>query len=197
MRTTIIHAPHPDDEFLYTGSYVSVAAARGDRLVLIAWTDGGSSGAIADAWTTDELCAIRRTEQEASWRALTGGRGIIRRMGCIDSKDPDLRSKVHGQAELLEAEFSELGDVEHYAACNNGQSQGVDHDAVALGLRDALVRVKRFANRYSSTKGTVYKPADLTVLQKADTAYEAFGHRSVASFFQGLRDSGYTNRITV
>lgn len=196
-RTTIVHAPHPDDDMLYVGTYVANAAARGDRLVLIAWTDGGSSGMKPAAWSVEELCAIRRLEQEACWRTLTGGKGIIRRMGCIDSKDPDLRAKVHGQAELLEAEFSEYGDVEHYAACNDGRGQGVDHDAVALGLRDALVRVKRFANRCTDTNGTVYRPADLSLLQKADTAYRAFGHDSVASFWKALRDSGYTNRITV
>lgn len=198
-RVTIIYAPHPDDETLYLGSYITVCRARGDKLILVAATDGGSSGAIADGWTPDDLCRIRIVEQESSWRNLTGlGPESIIRMGSIDSKDPGLRDKVHGLAEDLEAEYVAQGyDVEHYAACNNGRSQGVDHDAVALGLRDSLVRVKRFANRCTETVGTIYKPpaAELARMQKADTCFEAFGHRSVASYWQALRDSGYTNRV--
>lgn len=193
MRTTIIYAPHPDDETLYLGSYITIAAARGDRLILVAATDGGSSGARPAGWTVNDLCAIRRTEQESAWRCLTAGKGTVIRLGCIDSKDPNLRAKIKAKAEELEATYGP--DVEHYAAANNGRSQGVDHDAVALGLRDAALRVKRFANRCTDTGGTVYKPANLTAMKNADSAYAAFGHRSVASYFTALRNSGYVNRV--
>lgn len=194
MRTTIIYAPHPDDETLYLGSYITMAVARGDRMVLVAATDGGSSGARYAGWSVDELCAFRRQEQESAWRNLTGlGSESIIRLGSIDSQDPDLRNKIHALAEDLEAQYGP--DVEHYGACNNGRSQGVDHDAVALGLRDALVRVARFANRCTDTKGTIYKPSNLSAMQKADSSYSAFGHHSVSSYWQALRDSGYTNRV--
>lgn len=195
MRTTIIYAPHPDDETLYLGSYITVCAARGDRLVLIAVTDGTSSGARPAAWTYGQLATVRTVEQEAAWWRLTNGKGTVRRLGLIDSKDPDLRNKIHALAEELEAEFSVDSDVEHYAACNNGHSQGVDHDAVALGLRDALVRVARFANRCTDTGGTIYKPADLGDMQAADESFKAFGHYSVPTYWKSYRDSGYTNRV--
>lgn len=199
MRTTIIYAPHPDDETLYLGSYITIARARGDRLILVAATNGGSSGAKADGWTSSELEGIRRWEQQSSWRNLTGldYRSIIR-LNAIDSQDPDLRSKITAKALELQAKYEVDSDVEHYAACNNGRAQGVDHDAVALGLRDASLPVARFANRCTDTAGSIYKPVtdqQAEWMRLADTCFEAFGHRSVASYWAALRDSGYTNRI--
>lgn len=199
MRTSIIYAPHPDDETLYLGSYITTCATRGDRLVLVAATDGGSSGSRPTAWTTAELMTVRRIEQQAAWRRLTNGLGLpIIRIGSIDSADPNLRAKITAQALDLQAQYETDSSVEHYAACNNGKAQGVDHDAVALGLRDALVPVKRFANRCTDiANASLYKPVAgdaLVDMQEADECF-IFGHLSVPTFWQSLRDSGYTNRI--
>lgn len=195
MRTTVIYAPHPDDETLYLAGYVTYAANRGDRLILVAATDGGASSMKPSYWTVDDLTRVRRMEQEAAWRALTGQDYIIR-IGSPDSADPDLAHKISVIASAMEATYG--SDVEHYAACCDGRSQGVDHDAVALGLRSAGVRVARFSLIPGSTGGTVYKPPTSVKLADcvtADQAYRAFGHRSVGALFTKLRDSGYTSRI--
>jgi len=191
-RTTIIYAPHPDDEFLYLGSYVTHRAKAGDNLILVAATDGQSSGERPEGWRIEDLAAIRIAEQTAAWHWLSAGRGTISRVGSVDSKDPNLAAKITARANFYESQYGP--DVEHYAACNNGQSQGVDHDAVALGLRAADVRVARFSNRFSGN-GMKYMPVDVTAVEKADSAYSAFGHRSVASYFADLRASGYLNRV--
>lgn len=196
MRTTIIYAPHPDDETLYLGSYITICKARGDRLILVAATDGGSSGAKAAGWTPSELCGIRRWEQQSAWRNLTGKSTDIIRIGSIDSQDPNLDDKITAKARELQAKYEVDSDVEHYAACNNGQSQGVDHDSVANGLRAATdLPVRRYANRCTSTAGTIYTPADMNAMQLADTCFEAFGHRSVPTFWDDLRSLGYRNRV--
>lgn len=200
MRTTIIYAPHPDDETLYLGSYLTLCRARGDRLVLVAVTNGGASGAKPDGWNVSELEGIRKWEQQSAWRNLTGKTSSsIVRMNLPDGGgEAALRDPVHAKAEELQAQFETDSTVEHYAACNNGRSQGVDHDATALGLRDAIVSIRRFANRCTDTGGTIYTPANDTALnymQLADSSFEAFGHKSVAQFWQDYRASGYTNRI--
>lgn len=193
VRTTVIYAPHPDDEFLYLGAYLQIASRRGDRMILVAATDGDASSARPHGWTREELATARALEQTAAWRTLTGS-VTIERMGCRDSADPHLASKITEVARRYEREFGP--DSEHYAASNNGQGQGPDHDAVALGLRAANVRVARFANRYTSSYGTRYLPLEPNQMLAVAQSY-LFAPRSVPGFFSGLRAAGYPSHIVL
>lgn len=194
QRITVIYAPHPDDEFLYLGAYVQFAARRGDRMILVAATNGDATSVKPAGWTKAECAAIRRIEQEAAWRSLTQGRGEINWLGNPDSATPDLRSQITALAEQYEQCGS---DVEHYVAGNDGQGQGVDHDSVALGIRDANVRVRRFANRYDMPGRSTYRPSDVAEMDVVASCYLAVGQRSVGWFFRGYRAAGYVNKVVL
>lgn len=194
MRTTIVYAPHPDDETLYLSGYVRAAALRGDRLVLVAVTDGGASGAKPDDWSVDYLMSVRRKEQATAWAALTQG---ATRPATFRLDQPDgaiSSAKVTTMAKALESIYAT--DVEHYVAGSYLTDESADHRAVANGVKNAGVRVARFARDPRKTGGgSVYKPADTQQCLIADNAYEPFGWTSVPSAFEALRTSGYSSRI--
>lgn len=215
-RTTIIWSPHPDDETLYTGAYVATAAARGDRLILVAVTDGGASGAKPSNWTQADMMRVRVQEQTRAWDLLTFGKGEIIRMGLPDGSV--YQASVQILAKELETAYSTNGDVvEHYAACNNGnfattdvRYQAPDHRAVAAGVKAAAVRVLRMTKspNDTTTGGTVYLPGDavtsggaaygtqaLAACQAAKDSYAYFGQKSVASMFNSLQSSGFRSRV--
>ena len=187
-RTTYIYSPHPDDETLYLAAYITFAVDRGDRLVLVAVTDGGATFARAKGWSQEDIRTIRRIEQEAAWRALTGGRGGVVRLGLEDGAGASLTAPVREYARSVEGPH-----VEHYVAANDNES--VDHASVVRGIRDAGVRVARFSNRPGSSTGYRYRPADVNAARVAAGCYVAVGQRSVPSMFKDLEQSGYSSRI--
>lgn len=192
MRTTVIYSPHPDDETLYLSGYISVCRDRGDRLILVAASDGGASGAKPDSWTVDDLMSVRRMEQTEAWKALTGNLSIYR-LGMADGAIQS--EQVTAMAEALERAWGT--DVEHYVAGSYLSTQSADHQAVANGVKAANVRVARFALVPGSTTGTAYPPPSgrLDECALAWSIYRAFGHLSVKSMFDDLKASGYTSRI--
>lgn len=187
-KTTVIYAPHPDDEILYLGGYVDFSYRMGDRLILVAVTDGGATKAKAAAWSVEELCQIRINEQTAAWRIMTRDRGDMIRLGLRDGSGAALTDVVRATAESLEGP-----NVEHYVAANDGQS--ADHVAVTKGLRTAKVRVARFANFCTTKNGYLYQPKDPSTLAKAAGSYVAVGQRSVPSMFKSLESFGYASRV--
>lgn len=192
MRTTVIYAPHPDDETLYLAGYVRAATIRGDRMLLVAVTDGGSSGAKPTHWSVADLCRVRAAEQTRAWEALTEGTGKVIRMEQIDGSINAAR--VQALAEGLEDIYGT--DVEHYVGGSNLTSQSADHRAVAQGVAAAGVRVVRYSYVPGTTSGgSLYKPTTTTECDEAWDAYRAFGHRSVQSMFDTLKASGYASRI--
>lgn len=156
---------------------------------MVAVTDGGATKARPAGWTIDELMAIRRIEQESAWRALTGGRGEVIRLGLIDGSRSAMTNPVR--------DFARQHDgpgIEHYAACNDNQS--MDHTAVTQGLRRSGVRISRYANPPGSKVGFRYAPVDLAACNKAHSSFVAVGQRSVPQSFEVLKASGFTSRIT-
>ena len=188
-RTTIVVAPHPDDETLYLSGYITYAEACGDRLILLAVTDGGATTARPAGWTVSELEAIRRTEQAAAWRALTRGRGEITRLQLPDGGRGTLTAPVRDAVRGLDGP-----GVEFYVAANDGQS--LDHTGVVQGVRTSGVRIARYANKTGSTTGYRYPPVDLAACRTAAGCYAAVGHRSVPSMFAALDANGYVSRVT-
>jgi LmbE family N-acetylglucosaminyl deacetylase len=194
MRTTIIWAPHPDDETLYLTGYIDTAINRGDRLLLVAVTDGGASGAKPASWTVGDLMMIRRSEQEAAWRNLTDGKGTVIRMGLSDGNV--LQQSVTNLAASLEKIYLNES-VEHYVGGSNLATQSEDHRRVANGVKAAGVRVVRGskAPRDTTSGGTVYSPTDMVAAAAAHASYAAFGWTSVKPDFDALKASGYQSRI--
>lgn len=209
MKTTVIYAPHPDDEALYLGQYGRFARAQGNRMILAAASDGDGSGAKPADWTTKALVNVRVAEQTSSWFEIAGPNGLIHRLGYADSETAtvlaEVRAGVCAFAEAMERAYTtSTGDtVEHYVAGGyltgtGGQSKY--HQAVANGVKDAGVNVARFAREPGvAGNGTSYKPlagsGDLKALVTVDDVYSGFGHISVPTVFKAWRDSGYESRI--
>lgn len=193
MRTTILWAPHPDDEVLYTGAYVAMCATRGDRLVLVAVTDGGGSAAKPSGWSVEDLKRVRTAEQRAAWEHLTRTAAVdIRRLGQPDGAVETGVVQVYAQA--LEKVYAP--SAEHYV-CGHAASSHPDHRAVVAGVKAAGARVLRFTRSPRETAGgTTYRPTgtNLTAVQLAVDAYRAFGQTSVPVEFQALRDIGFVTR---
>jgi LmbE family N-acetylglucosaminyl deacetylase len=66
-RELVVVAPHPDDEILGVGGFMSIAAAAGVRVRIVAVTDGGGSHEGSPTVTPEQLIAER---PEESRRAL-------------------------------------------------------------------------------------------------------------------------------
>jgi LmbE family N-acetylglucosaminyl deacetylase len=79
--TLVTFHAHPDDEALLTGGTLARAAAEGHRVVLVTATAGERG--LTDGVTGQDLASRRRTELEASARALGCARVVV--LGYADS----------------------------------------------------------------------------------------------------------------
>jgi len=73
----LVFTPHPDDETLSLGVWIANAAARGDRVIVVALSDGRSTGALPKVEarlgrpvSRDEIAAARLRELRAAATAL-------------------------------------------------------------------------------------------------------------------------------
>ena len=193
MTTTIIYAPHPDDETLYTAGYVDYCRQRGDYLILVAVTNGGGSSAKPAEWTQADLMRVRTEEQNRAWRYLAGDLSHTIRMNLADGSVA--KSSIKALAASLEKTY--LNEtVEHYV-CGHTASPHPDHAATALGVKEAGVRIARGTyapSEFTVTSPGVYTPADTTLVTNADQSYRAFGWTSVAGEFSKLRSNLYTSK---
>ncbi len=83
VTSAVVVAAHPDDEVLGAGGLISVLAAAGARLRLVAVTDGeGSHRGRADPAT---LAARRTAETAAALSALGAGTAEVIRLGLPDA----------------------------------------------------------------------------------------------------------------
>lgn len=78
----VVVVPHPDDEALATGGLIAHHAAAGDRIAVVAVTDG--EGAFGDGGDRD-LAAERRREQERSLAELGVDAADVIRLGLPDA----------------------------------------------------------------------------------------------------------------
>lgn len=197
--TTIVYSPHPDDETLRLSAYVAFAAARGDRLVLVAVTDGGASNvATSWGWTPQMLQDHRKIEQAHAWDALTGTYGTIIRLGITDGSVPASTAKITAKARVLEALYAVLGPVEHYVAAKDNDAHA-DHRAVVAAVKAAGVPIVRVSSEPGTGGGTAYvpkTPADISAVTKAHNAYRPIGWASVPTLFQNLKDQKFASYIS-
>lgn len=195
MRTTVVYAPHPDDETLRLCSFVALCAARGDRLILVAVTDGEATGAAQTlGFTAAQVAGVRRAEQSGAWAALTGGAGSVIRLQLPDGEVVPAATRTLARA--LEFTYGPA-EVEHYVAAHP-DDRHPDHQAVAEGVASSGAAAVWYAYPTgTSDEGTAYVPGDLqAAVQAADEAFRPVGHVSVPRSFEALRASGYTNRVT-
>ena len=125
-------AAHPDDEVLGAGGMLSMLAAAGTRLRLVAVTDGEAShSGHADP---GELIARRCAERAAALRELGAGAAEVVRLRLPDSglhrREPELTALVHQL----------VGDFD---ACLAPWENDVyaDHEAVGRAARQACPRL--------------------------------------------------------
>lgn len=102
-RSAVVVAAHPDDEVLGVGGTMSILAAAGARLRLVAITDGeGSHPDIADP---SALARRRRAETAASLRRLGAEGTEIVRLGMPDKGLARLEPEITAALSELTAGF--------------------------------------------------------------------------------------------
>lgn len=189
-RTTVVYSPHPDDDVLRLSAYINFAADRGDRMILIAVTDGGASGVRAKlGFTVPQLEAVRRAEQAAAWSYLTRGKGEIIRLGLPDGG-------VTGAPITAVARSLEGPGVEHYVAANAADYHR-DHQATVAAVKNAGLATVRAARPVGATDGSLYTvpSSRLWDVARASAAYREVGWVSVSSSFANLAATNYSSRV--
>lgn len=189
-RTTVVYAPHPDDEVSRLSAYISFAADRGDRMILVAITDGGATGArLKLGFTVPQVEAVRRAEQAAAWSYLTRGKGEIIRLGLPDGG-------VTGTQITAIARSLEGPGVEHYIAANAADYHR-DHQTTVAAVKSAGLSVVRAARPMGYTGGTLYTvPSNrMWDVARASAAYREVGWVSAYSVFADLAATNYSSRV--
>jgi LmbE family N-acetylglucosaminyl deacetylase len=103
LASAVVVAAHPDDEVLGAGGLISILAASGARLRLVAITDGESS----HRGRTDPVALARRrtAETTAALRALGAGAAEEVRLGLPDSGLADREDELAAVLAPLTAGF--------------------------------------------------------------------------------------------
>ena len=92
----VVVSPHPDDETLGLGGLISMACARGIKVLVIAVTNGEGGG------HGDDLGKVRSRELDEAVRTLGGARAIaIERLGLPDGSVHDHESELRDRLERL------------------------------------------------------------------------------------------------
>jgi LmbE family N-acetylglucosaminyl deacetylase len=192
-RTTIVYSPHQDDETLRLSGYVSTAVARGDRLILVAVTDGEDTYLTnAWGWSAQMMKDSRILEQEHAWAALTQGRGTIIRLHLPDGGVAAQQQVITDKAVELNNQYGY--DTENYVAAD-ASDYHPDHRATVAGVRAANLRIVRTALDRGNHNGMPYpsvSPADTTL---AANAYRAIGWISVPDSFANLLAENGTSYV--
>lgn len=194
-RTTVVYAPHPDDEVLRLSSYISFAASRGDRLILVSVTDGGATGLVKEwGWASQMMMDHRSLEQLHAWDILTRGTGTIVNLGILDGTIPANKSIITATANSLETRYK-TESIEHYVAARNDDIHP-DHRAVAEAVKASSATVVRCSQEPGILVGSKYTPVRISDAIAAKNAYRAVGWESVNGLFETLESQGFASYIT-
>lgn len=196
-RTTLLISPHPDDETLRGAGYVNWATHRGDRMILIAMTDGeGTSMGPREGLTRQQVAYRRIREQEGAWSALTHGTGEVHRIGL-----PDGGVTYDSARGVMRDIVAQYPGAEVYVAAHpwdTGTSS--DHIPIWEACRDSGAAVVRYLKRPDYTGGGTgtHYPVDIRAAQDAVKAYFwTLGPRSsVGVYRNALVNSGFRSRYT-
>lgn len=86
--TTLVLAPHPDDESLGCGGLIAEACARGRPPIVVVLTDGCMSHPSSQTHPPPRLMALRQAETQAALDALGMVRGRVHFLGLPDGRTP-------------------------------------------------------------------------------------------------------------
>jgi LmbE family N-acetylglucosaminyl deacetylase len=130
--SVVVLAAHPDDEVLGAGGLLSLLAAAGTRLRLVAVTDGEASHpGLADP---AELITRRCAERAAALRELGAGMAEVIRLKLPDSRlcrrEPELTTLVHQLVKGFDVCLAPWENDVH-----------ADHEAVGRAARQACPRL--------------------------------------------------------
>lgn len=198
-RLTVVVAPHPDDELIRGAGYVNWATHRGDRMVLVAVTDGeATSMGPAERLEPEAVAQRRAAEQVGAWSSLTYGRGDVVRLGLPDG-GLTVESVLAGLTEALRDLAVVNLPVEVYAAAHPDDITK-DHLAVQQAVAACGVEVVRYLKdplQSGGATGTHY-PVDQRAAREALSAYWwTLGPRSsVAPLRNALVSVGFRSRYT-
>lgn len=203
-RTTIVLSPHQDDEVVRLSHYTTIAADRGDRMILAQATDGaatyvGSRLGLTGQQTSD----WRHREQASAWSWLTDGRGTIERLGEPDGAASSDRIYA-GVREIVNANSDTQVEVyvatwHHDRATSVSADKHTDHVACVkaarrLGKEGVVVRYA--VHPTATQKGYSYYARNLQQelrVQAAVDAYRVIGRRSTKNLDLVM---GTANRAT-
>lgn len=207
--STVILAPHQDDEVLRLLGYSIFMADRGDNLALVTATNGSATQVGRDLRLTKaQVTRIRDREQRHAWEWVTDGRGGTpvnlgfqdgqAQAGAIHASVLALLAQMDGKPEVYVAAYPP--DRKHsYLPSARGGDNHPDHIACVeagrmLTADGVTVRYAIHPSRTSETEGTAaYKVSDDRVWSTrglaAIEAYSTIGQRSVPEEFEHLRET--------
>lgn len=196
--STLVLAPHQDDETIRLAAYVAYAADRGDDISLLTATDGCATGVGRSLnLTRSQVTQWRNREQAAAWAWLTDGRGEIHRAGLTDGRATrrQVRDAVAARLDAMP------GNPELYVATWHHDKPGhhpgdehPDHVACVLAARDLArdgVTVRYARHPSIEGRGATYSPnVDQALrIEGAVGAYTVIGQRSVPTSLKAVLDN--------
>ena len=134
----VVVAPHPDDEVLACGGLLSLHAARGGAVRVIAVTDGEASHPGSAQWTPERLASARRAESAQGLRQLDANdpaqTPTVTRLGLPDGG-------VARCVDQLTACLKELLRPDDTVVCTWRHDGHPDHEASGRATAQACDRV--------------------------------------------------------
>lgn len=204
-RTTIILSPHQDDEVARLSHYSTIAADRGDRMILVQVTDGAATRAGRTLGLTPrQVTSFRNREQRHAWEWLTDGRGEVVYLNLPDggAHQDDIYSGVSSVigagvpagTEIYVATYhydrpqtvSADRHTDHVATVDAARRLGADGLVVRYALHPTAVKSGvKYHYRNASQKSRV---------RGAIGAYTTVGHVSTNTFSKVLDTPNYVTR---
>jgi LmbE family N-acetylglucosaminyl deacetylase len=82
----VVVAPHPDDEVLGLGGFLSRCGRAGSVVEIVAVSDGEGAYALADLEARDQLAAVRARERESALSGLGLAAAKVHRLAIADGR---------------------------------------------------------------------------------------------------------------
>jgi LmbE family N-acetylglucosaminyl deacetylase len=134
--STLVFAPHPDDEVLGCGGVIALKAQAGARVKVIVMTDGQASHKALIA--VDKLVKMRRAEAEEAARQL----GLVARDYIfLDFEDHQLRQQHDAACERVAEIIDQFKPDEIY--CPHRHDGIADHEETNHIVRRAVERISK------------------------------------------------------
>ncbi|MDQ1286783.1 MAG: hypothetical protein QG622_348 [Actinomycetota bacterium] len=143
-RVTVVLTPHPDDETLSLGAWTANAVAQGQRVIIVAVTDGRGTGAIKSlstklgrGVTRNEIADARIRELISASIALGIDPGDIYLAHCDAERSAGGARITPPEATAIVETFAERFPLATFATMSWVAERHTDHLVVGQALRDA------------------------------------------------------------